>query len=105
MEHDSPTLLFRLACEHLISARVIRPGVVKVIERVATAREAASRETFDRVVHLAERNQPKWADASAETPCHFCRNRQLWAGRSKERLPESLAEEAASPGFEAGQFA
>jgi hypothetical protein len=34
LEHDSPTLLFRLACEHLISARVIRPGVVKVIERV-----------------------------------------------------------------------
>jgi uncharacterized protein DUF4158 len=52
MEHDSPTLLFRLACEHLISARVIRPGVVRVIERVATAREAASRETFDRVAHL-----------------------------------------------------
>jgi len=26
--------------------------VIKVIERVATAREAASGETFDRVVHL-----------------------------------------------------
>ena len=52
MEHDAPTLLFRLACEHLISARVIRPGVVRVMERIATAREAASRETFDRVVHL-----------------------------------------------------
>jgi len=52
MEHDSPTLLFRLACEHLISARVIRPGVVRVIERVATAREAAGDATFDRVVHL-----------------------------------------------------
>src|SRR6266567_1650691 len=52
MEHDAPTLLFRLACEHLISARVIRPGVVRVTERIATAREAASRETFDRVVHL-----------------------------------------------------
>ncbi|MEZ7129056.1 DUF4158 domain-containing protein [Nonomuraea sp. AD125B] len=25
MEHDSPTLLFRLACEYLISAKVIRP--------------------------------------------------------------------------------
>jgi hypothetical protein len=25
MEHDSPTLLFRLACEYLISAHVIRP--------------------------------------------------------------------------------
>jgi hypothetical protein len=35
MEHDAPTLLFRLACEHLISARVIRPGVVRVMERIA----------------------------------------------------------------------
>lgn len=30
MEHDSPTLLFRLGCEYLISARVIRPGPVSV---------------------------------------------------------------------------
>jgi Domain of unknown function (DUF4158) len=38
MEHDSPSLLFRLACEYLISARVIRPGPVTVVERVAHAR-------------------------------------------------------------------
>jgi hypothetical protein len=36
MEHDSPTLVFRLACEYLISARMIRPGPVK---RVAHARD------------------------------------------------------------------
>nr|WP_246597790.1 DUF4158 domain-containing protein [Nocardia tengchongensis] len=30
MEHDSPTLLFRLACEYLISAKVIRPGPVQL---------------------------------------------------------------------------
>ncbi|MEQ4724635.1 DUF4158 domain-containing protein [Nonomuraea sp. B19D2] len=41
MEHDSPSLLFRLACEHLISSRVIRPGVVTLLERVAAARAAA----------------------------------------------------------------
>ena len=52
MEHDSPSLLFRLACEHLISSRVIRPGVVTVLEHVATARAAAERETHGRVAHL-----------------------------------------------------
>lgn len=52
MEHDSPTLLFRLACEYLISCRVIRPGAVKLLERVATARAAAGRETYQRVAHL-----------------------------------------------------
>jgi hypothetical protein len=51
MEHDSPTLLFRLACEYLISARVIRPGPVTVVERVAHARDVAGQETFDRLAH------------------------------------------------------
>ena len=49
MEHDSPTLLFRLACEYLISAKVIRPGPVIVVKRVAHAREVARQETFDRL--------------------------------------------------------
>ncbi|NKT37715.1 DUF4158 domain-containing protein, partial [Rhodococcus hoagii] len=44
MEHDSPTLLFRLACEYLISAKVIRPGPVTVVERVAHARHQAQTE-------------------------------------------------------------
>lgn len=51
MEHDSPTLLFRLACEYLISVRVIRPGPVTVVKRVAHAREQAQRETFARLAH------------------------------------------------------
>ena len=51
MEHDSPTLLFRLACEYLISARVSRPGPVTVVKRVAHAQEKARQETFDRLAH------------------------------------------------------
>ncbi|ONH32823.1 hypothetical protein BL253_03605 [Pseudofrankia asymbiotica] len=51
MEHDSPTLLFRLACEYLISAKVIRPGPVTVVKRVAHAREVARQETSDRLAH------------------------------------------------------
>jgi hypothetical protein len=51
MEHDSPTLLFRLACEYLISVQVIRPGPVTVLERVAHARAEAQRATYDRFAH------------------------------------------------------
>ncbi|WAX79575.1 Tn3 family transposase [Streptomyces sp. KMM 9044] len=54
MEHDSPSLLFRLGCEYLRSAKVIRPGVVSLLERVATARRAAERETHARVAHLLD---------------------------------------------------
>jgi len=35
MEHNSPKLLFQLGCEYLKSVRVIRPGVVNLLERVA----------------------------------------------------------------------
>ncbi len=49
MEHDSPSLLHRLACEYLISAKVIRPGVVTLLEKVATARAAAQELTYDKV--------------------------------------------------------
>jgi len=52
MEHDAPSLLFRLACEHLITTRVVRPGPVKLLERVAAARARAERETYDRVALL-----------------------------------------------------
>ena len=32
MEHDSPKLLFRLACEYLASEQVVRPGVVSLLD-------------------------------------------------------------------------
>lgn len=54
MEHDSPKLLFRLGCEYLSSARVIRPGVVNLLERVATARDRSRAETWARVEHLLD---------------------------------------------------
>jgi hypothetical protein len=38
MEHDVPKLLFRQACEWLSSSRVVRPGMVNVLERVAARR-------------------------------------------------------------------
>ena len=52
LEHDLPALLFRLACEYLISERVVRPGVVWLLEHVAAARERARGETWLRLAHL-----------------------------------------------------
>jgi len=61
MEHDSPKLLFRQACEYLSSSRLIRPGVVNILERVATARERARAETWERVaLLLTSRRRPSW---------------------------------------------
>jgi TnpA family transposase len=52
MEHDSPTLLFNLAAEYLISAKTIRPGVVILGKLVASARTGARALTWEKVVHL-----------------------------------------------------
>ncbi len=54
MEHDAPSLLHRLACEYLISAKVIRPGVVALLERVAAARAAAQALTYDTVAPILD---------------------------------------------------
>ncbi len=54
LEHDSPRLLFRLACDYLRSTRVIRPGPEWLSRRVATAREAARAETYQRVEPLLD---------------------------------------------------
>ena len=52
MEHDSPTLLFNLAREYLMSAKVIRPGAVTLAKMVGTARAGAAELTSQKVAHL-----------------------------------------------------
>jgi hypothetical protein len=54
LEHDSPTLLLRLACDYLRSGRVIRPGPDLLSRRVAAAREVARAETYQRVEPLLD---------------------------------------------------
>ncbi len=49
LEHDSPRLLFNAACEFLRASRIMRPGVLRLLEHVATARERADDETWDRL--------------------------------------------------------
>jgi hypothetical protein len=70
MEHDSPKLLFRLACEYLSSSRLVRPGVVLVLERVATARKRARKETWQRLEPaLTGFCGPSWTGCWCPTRC------------------------------------
>jgi hypothetical protein len=52
MEHDSPTLLFNLAREYLMSAKVIRPGALILAKMIGTARKGAGDLTSEKVAHL-----------------------------------------------------
>jgi hypothetical protein len=52
MEHDSSSLLFRLAREHLSFSMIVRQGPVLLSEQSADGRAAAKRETNDQYEHV-----------------------------------------------------
>ena len=80
MEHDSPKLLFRQACEYLSSSMLVRPGIVKILERVATAWERAREETWTRVAPLLTlRRQAELDEMLAVDPV-LGRTRLSWLG-------------------------
>jgi hypothetical protein len=80
MEHDSPKLLFRQACEYLSSSMLVRPGIVKNLERVAAARERAREETWTRVAPLlTPRRQAELDEMLAVDPV-LGRTRLSWLG-------------------------
>ncbi|MGC5051665.1 Tn3 family transposase [Micromonospora sp. DT48] len=80
MEHDSPKLLFRLACEYLISSRVVRPGVVHLLEHVATARARARAETWTRVAHLLTDRRRAELDLLLVPDAYLGRTPLAWLG-------------------------
>ncbi len=96
MEHDSPTLLFRLACEYLISARVIRPGPVTVVKRVAHAREVARQETFDRLAHEFTDERRAGLDGLLVVDSEIGMTRLRWLGKGPvEASPAAVKAEIA----------
>ena len=106
MEHDSPTLLFRLVCEYLISAKVIRPGPVTVVKRVAHAREVAQRETFDRLAHELTDERRTALDGLLVTDPAIGMTRLRWLGTGPvEASPAAVKAEIAKLEFLRGMDA
>jgi Domain of unknown function (DUF4158) len=52
LEHDKPSLLFQLVCDHLRAEKIVRPGVTLLERLVMAARERGHGETFRRLVSL-----------------------------------------------------
>src|SRR3954454_10951763 len=80
MEHDSPKLLFRLAGEYLLSSRVMRPGVILVLRRVAAARARARTETWTRVKHLLTGRRCAELDLLLVPDAYLGRTPLAWLG-------------------------
>ncbi len=52
LEHDRPTLLLRMACEHLRGLRIERPGVTHLERLIAAARQRVQHETYRRLAPI-----------------------------------------------------
>jgi hypothetical protein len=93
MEHDSPTLLFRLACEYLISSRMVRPGAVLILERVAGPRARAGEETWAQTAAFRDRltkEQVPLPERDVSSRNRLCwrwprRQRRGWSPRPSSR--------------------
>ncbi len=62
LEHDTPTLLFQVACERLYGDKLVRPGVTRLEQIVATARNQARQETFRRLRPLLTEDRRRLLD-------------------------------------------
>ena len=103
MEHDSPKLLFRQACEYLSSSMPVRPGVVKILERVAAARERAREETWARVAPLLTPQRQAELDELLAVDPVLGRTRLSWLGdRARRGDPGGGEGRAGEAGLPAG---
>ncbi|WP_190816460.1 DUF4158 domain-containing protein [Saccharopolyspora pogona] len=81
VEHDAPSVLFRLACEYLASAQVIRPGVITLMERIATVRQLAVAEVYTRVEHLLTEHRRTEMDGLLVVEPGMTTSRLAWLHR------------------------
>jgi TnpA family transposase len=80
LEHDKPTLLLQMACEHLKSQHLVRPGVTILERLVITARTQAHHESLRRLQPLLTPHRMTVLDGllapaedSGKTPLYWLR--------------------------------
>ena len=100
LEHDAPSVLFELACDQLRGARLIRPGPVWLVERVAAAREAAKAETFARLEHLLTPERIAALDGLLTVDEELGSTRLSWLGNgATQPSPEAIKTEIGKLGY------
>jgi hypothetical protein len=86
LEHDKPTLLLQLACEHWHRHQIVRPGLSRLERRVMIARRQAQEETYRRLLPLMTPSRRAWLDALLEPQANTGRTCLTWL-----RAPASAA--------------
>lgn len=78
MEHESPKDLFKVACEYLMAVKTVRPGVTTLLKHIATAREAGTNATWERVAHLVSPERAEELDALLRYDAGLGSNHLTW---------------------------
>jgi len=78
LEHDQPTLLLQLACDKLRREQIVRPGMTRVERLIATAREQAQAETFQRLTPWRTPARQTWLDGLLAPEPDVGRTRLTW---------------------------
>lgn len=82
LEHDRPTLLLRLACEHLLGLRIERPGVTHLERLIASARQRAQQETYRRLAPILTRDCKARLDGLLTVDAATGRSNLAWLQQS-----------------------
>jgi len=81
LEHDRPTVLFRLACDWLLAEGLVRPGVTTVERAVIAARQRATEETYLRVAPQLDQEMRAQLDGLLEVDDEVGMTRLVWLRR------------------------
>ena len=82
LEHDRPTLLLRLACEHLLELRIERPGITHLERVVASGRRRAQQETYRRLEPILTRDCKARLDDLMTVDAGTGRSKLAWLQQS-----------------------
>jgi TnpA family transposase len=61
LEHDRPTLLLQMTCEHLLREKWVRPGISRLEQWISHARSQAQEETYRVLLRVLCTFVRKWA--------------------------------------------
>ncbi len=81
LEHDAPGVLLQLACDWLRAERIVRPSVDALTRRVASARDGARAETYQRLSALLRPPRPTQLDDLLDVDSDLGITRLAWLRR------------------------
>lgn len=94
LEHDAPGVLLQLACDWMRAERIVRPSVDTLTRRIASARDAARAEAYQRLGPLLAPPRPVQLDGLLDVDPGLGVTRLAWLRRgATAATPEVLEAE------------